>query len=107
MFSQRFNREDISGAAYENVISVAATTEQDATAFYSNYGSWIDISAPGSDIMSTVSLSGTLGAPSGYRELSGTSMACPYVAGLSGLMLSAFPEYSLGETGSSGIIVGS
>lgn len=71
-------------AAYNNVISVAATTSTDAKASFSNYGSWVDVSAPGYNIYST-----TVSAT--YGNKSGTSMACPMVAGLCGLMLSLNP----------------
>lgn len=72
-------------AAYTGVISVAATTSTDAKASFSNYGSWIDVSAPGNNIFSTT-------VSSSYGNKSGTSMASPMVAGLAGLMLSLNPS---------------
>lgn len=74
-------------AAMTNVISVAATTSTDAKASFSNYGGWIDISAPGYNIYST-----TVSAT--YGNKSGTSMASPMVAGLVGLMWSLNPGMS-------------
>ena len=72
-------------AAYNNVISVASTTTGDAKSSFSNYGNWIDISAPGSAIYSTI-------PGNGYAYKQGTSMASPMVAGLAGLMLSLNPS---------------
>jgi len=71
-------------AAFSNVISVAATSSNDTKASFSNYGNWIDISAPGNNIYSTT-VSGT------YGNKSGTSMASPMVSGLVGLMWSLNP----------------
>jgi thermitase len=65
---------------YKNVISVAATTNKDARASFSNYGKEVDV-APGSSIYSTY-------RKSGYKSLSGTSMATPHVAGVAGLVWS-------------------
>jgi serine protease len=72
-------------AAYSNVVSVAATTSTNAKAGFSNYGTWIDVSAPGNNIYST-----TVGNT--YGNKSGTSMASPMVAGLAGLMKSLNPS---------------
>ncbi|MEZ4886112.1 MAG: S8 family serine peptidase [Chitinophagales bacterium] len=68
-------------ASYDHVISVGATNQEDEKAFFSNYGDKIDVMAPGFEIWSTV-------AGKSYDFKNGTSMACPLVAGLAGLMLS-------------------
>jgi len=69
-------------AAYENVISVAATDINDVKASFSNYGNWVAVSAPGVSIKSTVPFNA-------YNLNSGTSMASPMVASLCGLVWSA------------------
>jgi subtilisin family serine protease len=74
-------------AGYNQVMAVASTTFGDSKSGFSNYGSWIDISAPGSAIYSTV-------PNGGYQTKQGTSMASPMVAGLAGLMLSYNPGMS-------------
>jgi thermitase len=68
-------------AAYGHVISVSATDRQNRKARFSNYGTTIDVAAPGVGILSTV--------PGGsYSMESGTSMASPHVAALAGLLAS-------------------
>lgn len=69
-------------AAYNNVIAVGSVNSLDQKSGFSNYGSYIDIMAPGEQIYNC--LSGT-GSEYGYK--SGTSMACPIIAGIAGLML--------------------
>lgn len=76
-------------AGYTNVISVASTTTTDAKSSFSNYGSWIKVSAPGSSIRSTYFNSSY--SPT-YANLDGTSMASPMVAGLCGLVKSVNPQ---------------
>jgi PKD repeat protein len=78
--------------AYNNVYCVASTTSSDNRSGFSNYGTWVDIAAPGSGIYSTIpNLALTGGTSTYYTQMSGTSMATPIVAGLCGLMLSKSP----------------
>jgi subtilisin family serine protease len=73
-----------------NIISVAATDQQDRLAAFSGYGLHsVQVAAPGVYILSTV--------PGGYNFYSGTSMAAPYVSGLVGLLYSAYPNLNLQE----------
>ena len=72
-------------AAYNNVVSVASTTSGDAKSGFSQYGPWIDVAAPGSQILST-------NEGTSYQFSQGTSMASPMVAGLVGLMISHAPS---------------
>ena len=80
-------------AAYDNVVSVGASDEDDLRASFSNFGSWVDIAAPGNVILSTFpmvqcSLSTTPGDTGCYAYNSGTSMATPHVAGAAALVWS-------------------
>jgi subtilisin family serine protease len=71
-------------AACINVYAVASTDEQDRKSVFSNFGTWVDIAAPGSNIMSCA-VEENLNPI--YTPMSGTSMACPMVAGLAGALL--------------------
>jgi subtilisin family serine protease len=69
-------------AAYPEVFAVGATNEDESRAEYSNYGDYVDVTAPGTSIASTY-------PGSRYAALSGTSMACPHVSALASLIRSA------------------
>lgn len=94
-------------AAYPNVLAVSATAPDDTYAFYSQYGSYNDVAAPGGEmsylhdpdgILSTMPTYGVTlnsdGFSQNYDHLLGTSMATPMVAGLAGLILSKAPSMS-------------
>ena len=66
---------------YSGTMAVASTDRNDVKSNFSNFGSWIDISAPGSSILSTT-INNT------YGIKSGTSMASPHVSGVAALILS-------------------
>ena len=76
-----------SPAAAESAITVGATSSDDSLAYYSCFGTCVDILAPGTEITS-VCPSTICGSHNNYAELSGTSMATPHVAGVSALWLS-------------------
>jgi subtilisin family serine protease len=83
-------------AALPDVITVAATDPNDNLASFSNFGSKIDVAAPGVDILSLQAEGTNLGtevAP-GYTRANGTSMATPHVSGLAALILSQHPNYT-------------
>ena len=68
-------------AAYPSAIAVSATTEKNKLARFSSHGSWVDLAAPGTHILSTY-------PGGGYVKMSGTSMSAPFVTALAGLLAS-------------------
>lgn len=77
-------------AAYPYVLSVASSNADDKKSDFSNHGSWIDVSAPGSSILSTIP---DLPIDS-YAFFNGTSMAAPMVSAVAALIKSLFSFYS-------------
>lgn len=80
-------------AALDHVISVAAFDENHVRPSFSNYGNWVDISAPGTAVMSTYPMSAcetstTAGDIGCYTWNTGTSMATPHVTGAAALVWS-------------------
>lgn len=80
-------------ANIDNVIAVSATDATDAKASFSNYGTLIDVAAPGVDILSLRADSTSMGTPvdTGYTRANGTSMACPHAAGVCALIVARTP----------------
>lgn len=79
-------------SAYKYALSVASTTSSDVRSSFSNYGTTIDVCAPGSGIYSTI-------YNNSYTSFDGTSMASPIVAGVGAIVKSHFPSYSALQVG--------
>jgi serine protease len=76
---------------YEHVLSVGATNKtSDEKASFSNYGTMVDVYSPGVFILSTT-------PNNGYSSASGTSTACPLVAGLAGLIKTQHPVWTVDQ----------
>lgn len=96
--NETINASNYQPASCDNVITVAATNRDGDRAFYSNYGSTVEISAPGGDsaagVLSTLN-TGTQGPQDDtYTFYKGTSMAAPHVSGVASLMYSLDPLLS-------------
>ena len=78
-----------SPARAPSALTIGAIDRADTQASYSNYGSCVDLWAPGTNITSA-----WIGSSSATRTISGTSMASPHVAGLAARLVQAFPGIS-------------
>ncbi|MET9608202.1 S8 family serine peptidase [Streptomyces sp. NPDC006512] len=100
------NASGFSPASCNNVINVASTNRAGDRSYYSNFGTIIDIAAPGGEtrratdtpgtvttpenaILSTLNAGTTTPGAESYKPYQGTSMAAPHIAGLAALMKSA------------------
>ncbi|MFF3212790.1 S8 family serine peptidase [Streptomyces sp. NPDC002886] len=103
------NASGFSPASCNNVINVASTNRTGDRSFYSNYGTIIDVSAPGGETRRATDTPGTVTTPENgilstlndgattpgaeiYKPYQGTSMAAPHIAGLAALVVAAKPS---------------
>ncbi len=82
-------------ATRTGVLAVASTTSADIKSDFSSFGTWVEISAPGSGIYTTGYQRST--GQSVYEYVSGTSFSCPITAGAAALLWSAHPTYTASE----------
>lgn len=84
-------------AAFEYVLAVGSTDEDDRVSSFSNFGPWVDVMAPGEFIYSTTLSFGLFGPESNYQHGFGTSYSAPLVASLAGLVKSVNPLMSVDQ----------
>lgn len=75
-------------ASYDGVLGVSALTQQDTRASFSNFGSYVDLTAPGVDVLSTI-------MDNELNSAGGTSVSAPQVAGSAGAVLVVRPNFDL------------
>ena len=76
-------------AEYSAVMAVGSISASRSRAYYSNYGDWVDICAPGGDAKLGPTILSCV-ADGGYRTMQGTSMAAPHVSGVAALITSYY-----------------
>ncbi|HEY7771345.1 S8 family serine peptidase, partial [Longimicrobium sp.] len=97
----------VSPASTPNALTVASTSSNDVRSYFSNWGTCVDLFAPGSSITSA-----WFTADSATNTISGTSMASPHVAGVAALYLQGQPTASpaavtqaIGASATSGVVL--
>jgi serine protease len=85
--NSNLNASNFNPANCAGVIAVASTTRSGGKSSFSNFGTAVDVAAPGSGILSTLNSGTTTPGADTLASYSGTSMAAPHVAGVVALML--------------------
>ena len=83
------NRDYSYPSVYEGTLAVASVGADFNRAYYSCYGDWVDVAAPGGDARKGYQVLSTLPG-NRYGKMQGTSMACPHVSGVAALVISKY-----------------
>lgn len=104
--NENTNASNSNPANCSGVVTIAATNRNGGRSYYSNYGSVVDVAAPGGELTQSTSVNGVLstlnsGSTSpgsdSYAFYQGTSMAAPHAAGAAALVMSANPDLTPDE----------
>ncbi len=93
--NESMDADNVTPARAEHAITVGAVDEYKELAYFSNYGPGVDLVAPGVDVWSA-----DITSPDSFVYMSGTSMATPYVAACSAMVLSADETLSVDDVDS-------
>lgn len=89
IFSAGNDSTNVSSNDYDHIFCVASVGADYRRAYYSNFGEWVDIAAPGGDVKKGNQVLST--TPNNtYGLMQGTSMACPHVSGVAALIVSRY-----------------
>ena len=89
IFAAGNDNKTVSGNDYDKILNVSSVGADYKRAYYTNYGSWCDVSAPGGDAKKGNMVLSTLPGNK-YGKMQGTSMACPHVSGVAALTLARY-----------------
>ena len=89
VFAAGNSAANYSANEYDPILNVASVGADYKRAYYTNYGSWCDVAAPGGDVKKGNQVVSTLPGNK-YGKMQGTSMACPHVSGLAALVLARY-----------------
>ena len=89
IFAAGNENRSYSGNDYDKILNVTSVGADFKRAYYTCYGDWADIAAPGGDAKKGNQVLSTLPGNK-YGEMQGTSMACPHVSGVAALVLARF-----------------